>query len=144
MATLEKRKYVDKETGKTTLRHKAKIRLKDFPYEEATFDRKSDAEEWAAKREYELRNRQFFGEQAYKTKTIRDLLQRYQESLKATNIKTAQEQLQEVLTRLGFKEVRYRWYREADEFTYYKLDTPPDGKLAYLQYGRFQDMAAGY
>lgn len=60
------------------------------------------------------------------------------------NIKTAQEQLQEVLTRLRFKEVRYRWYREADEFTYYKLDTPPDAKLAYLQHGRFQDMAAGH
>lgn len=60
------------------------------------------------------------------------------------NIKTAQEQLQEVLTRLRFKEVRYRWYKEADEFTYYKLDTPPDAKLAYLQHGRFQDMAAGY
>jgi hypothetical protein len=60
------------------------------------------------------------------------------------NIKTAQEQLQEVLTRLRFKEVRYRWYKEADEFTYYKLDTPPDAKLAYLQHGQFQDIAAGY
>lgn len=37
MATFEKREYRNKKTGKVTIRHKAKIRLKGFPYEEATF-----------------------------------------------------------------------------------------------------------
>lgn len=60
------------------------------------------------------------------------------------NIKATQEQLAEVLTKLRFKEVRYRWYKEADEYTYYKLDTPPDAKLSYFLHGQFQDMAAGY
>jgi hypothetical protein len=60
------------------------------------------------------------------------------------NIKAAQEQLGEVLTKLRFKEVRYRWYKGADEFTYYKLETPPDAKLSFFEFGRFKDMAAGY
>jgi integrase len=87
MATIEKREYVDKENGKTIKRFKAKIRLKGVPYEEATFDRKSDAEGWSAKREYEIRNRHLFGEQAYRTKTVKDLLSRYEDNLKATNPK---------------------------------------------------------
>lgn len=60
------------------------------------------------------------------------------------NIKAAQEQLNEVLTKLRFREVRYRWYKGADEFTYYKLETPPDAKLSFFEFGRFKDMAAGY
>lgn len=60
------------------------------------------------------------------------------------NIKATQEQIAEVLTKLRFKEVRYRWYKEADEYTFYKLDTPPDAKLTYFLHGRFQDMATGY
>ncbi len=60
------------------------------------------------------------------------------------NIKATQEQIAEVLTKLRFKEVRYRWYKEADEYTFYKLDTPPDTKLSYFLHGQFQDMANGY
>lgn len=50
MATIEKRQYRNKENGKIVTRYKAKIRLRAFPYEEATFDRKTDAQELAAKR----------------------------------------------------------------------------------------------
>ncbi len=60
------------------------------------------------------------------------------------NIKATHEQLAEILTKLRFREVRYRWYKEADEFTYYKMDTPPDAKLTYFLHGQFQDMEAGY
>ena len=87
MATIEKRQYLDKETGKTITRYRAKIRLKAFPYEEATFDRKTDADAWASKREYELQHQQHFGVQAYKTKTVNDLLARYEDALKASNPK---------------------------------------------------------
>jgi integrase len=85
MATIERRQYRDKATGKTVFRYKAKIRLRAFPYEEATFDRKTDADAWAAKREYELQHQQHFGAQAYKTKTLGDLLARYEDTLKVTN-----------------------------------------------------------
>lgn len=60
------------------------------------------------------------------------------------NIKAAQEQLTEILTKLRFKQVHYRWYKGADESTYYKLDTPLDAKLTYFLYGEFQDMASDY
>lgn len=87
MASIEPRYSKDKKTGKRTVRYKVKIRLKDFPYEEATFDRKTDAEIWAAKRQYELRHQQHFGVQTHKTKTINDLLGRYSEALKLSNPK---------------------------------------------------------
>jgi hypothetical protein len=45
------------------------------------------------------------------------------------NIKAFQTEVDEVLRMFRFKQVRYRWYRESDEYTYYKLDTPPDGEL---------------
>lgn len=77
MPSIEPRYYTDKKTGKRKVRHKAKIRLKGFPYEEATFDRRTDAEAWAGKREYELQHQQHFGVQAHKTKTVSDLLNRY-------------------------------------------------------------------
>ncbi len=60
------------------------------------------------------------------------------------NIKAVQTQLDDVAERLRFKQTRFRWYREADEYTYFKLDTPPDGKLAIFKFGAFQDIAEGY
>lgn len=87
MATFEKRQYRNPKTGKTTIRYKAKIRLKAFPYEEATFDRKTDAQEWAAKREYELLHQHHFGVQAFRSKTVNDLFDRYEQALKMSNPK---------------------------------------------------------
>lgn len=42
------------------------------------------------------------------------------------NIANTQKTLLEILTQFRFKEIRYRWYKEADEFTYYKIDSPKD------------------
>ena len=42
------------------------------------------------------------------------------------NIAETQKTLLDILTQFRFKEIRYRWYKGADEFTYYKLDTPKD------------------
>jgi len=42
------------------------------------------------------------------------------------NIAETQKTLLDILTQFRFKEIRYRWYKEADEFTYYKLETPKD------------------
>lgn len=45
------------------------------------------------------------------------------------NIKEFQTTLNEVLTMLRFKQTRYRWYKGADEYTYYDLNTPSDKDL---------------
>lgn len=60
------------------------------------------------------------------------------------NIKTVQEQIGEIVMRLRFKQTRFEWYRDADEYTYYKLATPPDAKLAQFKFRQFVDLAAGY
>lgn len=46
------------------------------------------------------------------------------------NIQESQELFNEILTKLRFKEVRYRWYKGAEEFTFYKLEVPKDNALA--------------
>lgn len=44
-------------------------------------------------------------------------------------IKLTQEKVYEILTSLRFKEVRYRWYKGEDEFTYYKLEVKKDSEV---------------
>ena len=87
MATFEIRKYLNKKTGKVTIRYKAKIRLKGFPHEEATFDRLTDAKKWAADREYQLRHQQHFGPEFHRTKTLTELIERYEQALIHSNPK---------------------------------------------------------
>lgn len=45
------------------------------------------------------------------------------------NIAETQRTLSDIFTQFRFKEVRYRWYKEADDFTYYKLETPKDSEI---------------
>lgn len=45
------------------------------------------------------------------------------------NKQSFQDGVQGVLYKLRFNQSRYRWYKEADEFTYYDMDTPADGDL---------------
>ena len=45
------------------------------------------------------------------------------------NIAETQKTISEILTQFRFKEVRYRWYKGSDEFTYYKLETPKDSEV---------------
>lgn len=45
------------------------------------------------------------------------------------NIEDSQTLLQPRLKELRYYEVRYRWYKEADEFTYYRLESPKDELL---------------
>jgi uncharacterized protein YmfQ (DUF2313 family) len=48
------------------------------------------------------------------------------------NIADFQNTVVQTLERLRFKEVRYRWYKESDEFTYYKLNSNPDDVIVSL------------
>lgn len=47
-------------------------------------------------------------------------------------IAETQRTLIDVMTQFRFKEVRYRWYKGADEFTYYKVESPKDNEIAEL------------
>lgn len=87
MATIEERKYNNTETNKAIVRYRVKIRLKGLAPEECTFSTKTLAKEWAAKREYELKHEQLFGPQHHKTKTVNDMLDRYEGSLRLSNPK---------------------------------------------------------
>lgn len=47
-----------------------------------------------------------------------------------SNIAESNRMLSDILTQFRFKEVRYRWYEGADEYTYYKLPSLNDNDLS--------------
>lgn len=83
MATIEAREY--ERNGKIVKRFKATVTLKGCPRTSKTFDRKTDAVEWAQKIEYEFKHQREFRNAHHKQKTLNDAIQRYQTSLEATN-----------------------------------------------------------
>ncbi len=42
------------------------------------------------------------------------------------NIKTFQEEISITLRQMRFTQSRYKWFKDAEEYTYYDLDSPPD------------------
>jgi len=48
------------------------------------------------------------------------------------NIAEIQRTVHDPLELLRFKRVEYRWYRGADEYTYYRVETPPDGAVRQI------------
>ena len=93
MANIEKR---TSEVGST--RYRVKVRLKGRPPESATFDRLTDAREWAKKIEADMKANRHFG--ASKRHTLSELIDRYAES-ELPKLKSAAT----VMTRL-------EWWRE--------------------------------
>lgn len=73
MATFRKRKNHD-----GTITYRAVIRLKGYPPASATFARLTDAREWASTTEGEMRAGRYFS--TAKTKTLADLLDKYEQS----------------------------------------------------------------
>ncbi len=57
--------------------YQVKIRLKGHPTESATFNRKTDAKVWAAKRESEIRDGKHLKEAESKRHTFADMIDRY-------------------------------------------------------------------
>ena len=72
MAIIEERK-----NSKGEKSYRAKVRLKGFPIQTATFARKTDARNWAIQIESALREGRHFNYTASKTKTMNDLIDRY-------------------------------------------------------------------
>lgn len=75
MASIQKRKNANGSTS-----YKVQIRLKGYAPETATFERKTDANQWAQKTEAEMRAGRYFG--ASKRHTFRDLAEEYYEHSK--------------------------------------------------------------
>jgi integrase len=80
MATIEKRETSD---GKTSYR--AKVRVKGFPVESATFERLTDAREWAKRIEVDMKAGRYFG--GGKRKPLGDLFDKY-EAVAAPRLKS--------------------------------------------------------
>lgn len=75
MAVIEERKQSDGTTA-----YRVKVRIKGRPAESQTFEKRSDAKNWATKREYELRNELRFGIPVAAKHTVADLIDRYLEN----------------------------------------------------------------
>ena len=61
-----------------------------------------------------------------------------------TNIKQSFETISDLAQQLRYKQVRFRWYRQASEYTHYKLDPLPDAQLAMFKFGKMEKLATPY
>jgi hypothetical protein len=82
MATIETRRNDDGKTG-----YRAKLRLKGFPFQSATFERKTDAKEWAKQTEASIREGRYFKIVEAKKHTIADFIDRYLREIEKKNPK---------------------------------------------------------
>lgn len=82
MATIETRRNADGTTG-----YRAKVRLKGFPSESATFERKTDAKEWAKQTETNMRQGRHFKTAEAKKHTVGELIDRYLREIEKKNPK---------------------------------------------------------
>ncbi|HUX79477.1 MAG TPA: site-specific integrase [Alphaproteobacteria bacterium] len=82
MATLEKRLTAD-----GTIGYRAKVRLKGFPSQSATFERKTDAREWAKQTEASMREGRYFKTAEAKKHTVADLIDRHLREIEKKNPK---------------------------------------------------------
>ena len=82
MATIETRRTAD-----GTIGYRAKVRLKGFPSESATFERKTDAKEWAKQTEASIRQGRHFKTAEAKKHTLGDLIDRYLREMEKKNPK---------------------------------------------------------
>ena len=82
MATIETRRSADGTTG-----YRAKVRLRGFPSQSATFERKTDAKEWAKQTEASIREGRYFKTVEAKKHTISDFIDRYLREIEKKNPK---------------------------------------------------------
>lgn len=87
MATIEKRIADD---GKVSYR--AKVRIKGFPVQTSTFERKTDANKWAQDTESAIRNNRHFKTSEAKRHTLGELIERYIRDVLPTKPKSKEKQ----------------------------------------------------
>lgn len=90
MASIEKRVSDD---GKTSYR--VKVRIKGFPVQSGTFERKTDANKWAQATEAAIRENRHFKTSEAKRHTLAELIDRYVNSVLANKPKNARDQLRQ-------------------------------------------------
>ncbi len=84
MATIQKRTASD---GNITYR--ARVRLKGYPVESASFARVTDAKEWAKQTEIEIRDGRYFKKAEAKKHSVTEMIDRYMDTLRARSSKRA-------------------------------------------------------
>lgn len=90
MANIEKRVTDD---GKVSFR--VKVRIKGFPVQSATFERKTDANKWAQATESAIRENRHFKTSEAKRHTLAELIERYVKDVLPTKPKNARDQLRQ-------------------------------------------------
>jgi len=103
MATIRERK-----TSKGETRYQAQVRLKGFPPQNATFNRKTDAKRWIQQVESAIREGRHFKTSSAKKRTLSDLVDRYIEEILPTKPKSIKQQKRQLL-----------WWKDA--IGYYSL-----------------------
>ena len=91
MAVIQERKSAD---GK--VKYRVLIRMKGYPPQSATFERKSDAKKWAQDTESNIRNDRHFITAEAKKHTLAELIDRYIEFVLPTKPKVYRDQLQQL------------------------------------------------
>lgn len=92
MAYIQKRKTSD---GKT--HYRVQVRLKGYPTASATFERKTDAKQWAQQTETEMRQGRYFQTYESKKHTVAEVIDRYIENIIPTKPKNAQSRTAQLL-----------------------------------------------
>jgi len=67
--------------------YRVKIRIRGFPPQTATFERKTDARQWASQTESAIREGRYFKTNAAKKHTVAEMLDKYQEYQQSRNFK---------------------------------------------------------
>lgn len=137
MATFEKRKTSD---GK--IKHRALIRLKGYPPQSATFDRLTDAKDWARQQEAEMKRGRHFKDAEAKKHTLADLIDRYLKQVKRDNpqrypeVKLQLEYFKRELGYLILADLTKRHISEALDKLAAQAKTRKDGTIAHLSPAR--------
>jgi len=87
MATIQERKSKD---GK--VQYRALVRLRGYPPQSATFERKTDAKKWIQKTEAEIREGRHFKTREAKKHTVAELIEKYIKSVLPTKPKSKETQ----------------------------------------------------
>ncbi|MDT8421750.1 MAG: site-specific integrase [Desulfuromonadales bacterium] len=103
MAVIQERKGSD---GK--IKYRALVRLKGYPPQSATFDRKTDAKKWAQDTESDIRNNRHFTKAEAKKHTVSDLIDRYELQILSHKEKNTANQ-----------KTHFKWWR--NKLGYYML-----------------------
>jgi integrase len=74
------------------VRYHVQVRKKGFPPFTATFERKTDAQKWAADKEAELRQQKYFKYELHQKRTVADVIDRYVKSVLPTKPKSEANQ----------------------------------------------------